>query len=82
MVPFKLCPLVGLSSSLVSTFGFSKMACSTSDDFEDFLQDGERDVETDVSSADKEDVSCDEEAGFDFEPVSYTHLTLPTILRV
>ena len=47
------------------------MACSTSDDFEDFLQDGERDVETDVSSADEEDVSCDEEAGFDPEPGKY-----------
>ena len=47
------------------------MACSTSDDFEDFLQDGERDVETDVSSADEEDVSCDEEAGFDPEQGKY-----------
>ena len=47
------------------------MACSISGDFEDFLQDGERDVETDVSSADEEDVSCDEEAGFDLEQGKY-----------
>ena len=46
------------------------MACSTSDDFEDFLQDGERDVETDVSSA-------DEEAGFDPEQGKYRCSLVP-----
>ena len=39
-------------------FGVSKMASLAPDDSEDFFQGGESDVESDVSSADEEDVSC------------------------
>ena len=43
------------------------MASLALDKSENFFHGGESDVESNVSSADEEDVSCDEEAGFDFE---------------
>ena len=50
---------VNFVTEMVSlNFGVSKMASLAPDDSEDFFQGGESDVESDVSSADEEDVSC------------------------